>query len=266
MDSSPLEHIAVTGGRDGSLRVWDYTQRLCLFTKEFPHAITSVRWVPLSVDPTGRLVAVGFADGIVRVLRLAELSAGGGYLMFRRKMVFKPHNAAVLDLAFSEMNRLFCTTGADGLVFFFDTRATLGANNSWTPLKFVKLAPVADTQGLTLPVNLGNATIFCDRFSWRPVDPHLNDKGVDPDSVLCSCNDGVVREMFVKDLVMSMADLRLTLEQQVSHTHHTHPFTSHHTHPHPQLIPQPLMHPLPYLLTHPLQPPLNNRLIKPCCL
>ena len=216
MDSSPLEHIAVTGGRDGTVRVWDYPQRTCLFTRQFSSAVTALRWVPTNVDPTGRSVAVGFADGIVRVLRLTEVTAGGGYLLFRRNMVFKPHNAAVLDIAFSHMSRLLATTGADGLVFVFDTRATLGAGNSWTPLKFVKMGPVGDAQGRALPVNMGSGLVVCDRLSWKPSNHSVDgvdDPVSDVDSVLCSCNDGVVRELFVQDLVMPVESLRLTLEQ-----------------------------------------------------
>ena len=168
------------------------------------------------VDPTGRVVAVGFADGIVRVLRLAEITPGdsGGYMLFKRKMVFKLHIAPVVDIAFSNMNKLFATTDLDGLVFFFDTRATLGANNSWTPLKFVNMRGVADAQGRQLPqANLGSGAIVCERLSWRPPVAGADDPDAATDSVLCSCNDGVVRELNVQDLLVSLSDLRLTLEQ-----------------------------------------------------
>ena len=79
-----------------------------------------------------------------------------------------------------------------------------------TPLKFVKILPVKDPQGKTLPVPASYTLTLCERISWR--------SGGADDSVLCSCTDGVVREYFVQELMLPLSSLSSTLEYQTYET------------------------------------------------
>lgn len=193
MDSSPTEHLVVTGGVDGSLRCWDYIKKSLLFVQRFGAPVTVLKWVPLAVDPSGRSIAVGFADGIIRVLKIIEYDIGQGYKNFRRRMVFKPHNASVIDVAFSELSPLFTSCGADGTVFFFDTRSAFARNKQFIPLKFIRFSPVIDLQGKSLPPPLPGqfpgqvSVILCEKLIWRISGRE--------DSLACVCSDGVLREV-----------------------------------------------------------------------
>ena len=148
---------------------------------------------------------------MIRVLRLVEIELGGGYKDFRRKMVFKPHNAGILDLSFSELNPLFATTGGDGTVFFFDIRSNLSVNNQWIPLKFIRILPVSDSSRelphTTLTTNTNNL-IICERLSWKILTENAGNK----DIIMCSCSDGILREFDVLTLVQKEEELTATIE------------------------------------------------------
>ena len=71
---SSISNIAISAGADGYVRVWDYGNK-----REFYHATFKTRaeavcveWIPYSKKNAGRMIAVGFSDGLLRVLLLAE--------------------------------------------------------------------------------------------------------------------------------------------------------------------------------------------------
>ena len=172
MDTSPSEHIVITCGSDGSVRCWDYHLGVLLFSEQYPVPARALKWVPLTVDPTARTVVVGFQDGIIRVLKVVEKSKGEPYNGFKRKMVFKPHNSPILDLSFSPNSPILASTSGDGTVFFFDTRSKFSKNNSWIPLKFVRILPIIDgINGAQLPdptpMSTHASKIVCEKLSWR---------------------------------------------------------------------------------------------------
>jgi WD40 repeat protein len=172
MDTSPSEHIVITCGSDGSVRCWDYLLGLLLFSEQYAVPARALKWVPLSVDPTARTVVVGFQDGIIRVLKLVEKAKGEPYSGFRRKMVFKPHNSPILDISFSPFSPTLASTSADGTVFFFDTRSKFSSNNSWIPLKFVRILPLVDGKNGAqnpgpAPLSSHPAKIVCEKLTWR---------------------------------------------------------------------------------------------------
>jgi WD40 repeat protein len=72
LDVSPVDHFAATAGADGTVRCWDYVGRSILFTARHKQPASVLRWVPSSIDASGRVVVVGFVDGIVRLLFRAK--------------------------------------------------------------------------------------------------------------------------------------------------------------------------------------------------
>lgn len=114
--------------------------------------------------------------------------------------MFKPHNAAVVDISFSESSPLFASTGGDGTVFFFDIRSKLSSNYQWIPLKFVRLLTVSDVQNKSMPHTIGHSALVCETVTWRQHDGR--------DLAVCSCSDGVLREYDVSSLVKSEMELK----------------------------------------------------------
>jgi WD40 repeat protein len=88
MDTSPVDHFAASTGNDGTVRCLDYVDRKTTFTERFSAPGNCLAFAPTKVDPDGRTIAVGFNDGVVRVL-LRQATR------WARSHVFKPHKSAV---------------------------------------------------------------------------------------------------------------------------------------------------------------------------
>eukprot|EP00741_Cyanophora_paradoxa_P024460 tig00022075_g23617.t1 len=127
LDVSPVANVAASTGDDGTVRLFNFVDKHCIYTQQFNASGTSLVWVPKSVDVEGKTIAVGFKDGVVRVLETGETG-------FRLKRAFKPHSSAVLCLAFSGNGRRLVTGAADGTVFF------LSVWKNFAPIGFVQLS------------------------------------------------------------------------------------------------------------------------------
>ena len=109
----PSAHFAVTAGSDGSVRLYDYRgQEGLKYHRTFNSPATCMMLLPPSVDPSQRVVLVGFADGVLRaVMRHAT--------DWSLVAVFKPHKKAMTSMSISPDGRLLATASGDGTVFFF---------------------------------------------------------------------------------------------------------------------------------------------------
>jgi WD40 repeat protein len=172
LDTSPSGHVAVTCGEDGQVKCWDYVNKELLQSQDFSTAATCLRWVPLSIDPSGRSFVVGFADGIIRRMAVGLSVAHEKVILLLK--AYKPHNASVTDVGFSSPHKLMFTSGKDGIIFVFKCQpgAAIPVVDSWTPLFFVSIA-----------TNLKG--VFSERLSVHPKDI----------KIVCSCTDGIVREV-----------------------------------------------------------------------
>lgn len=72
MALSPLNNCCVTTGSDGKVRLFDYPNTRLVYSNDFTTKAesTCLEWLPFSKRNSGRMIAVGFADGIVRFLGL----------------------------------------------------------------------------------------------------------------------------------------------------------------------------------------------------
>ena len=162
--ASPFAHTAVTAGSDGTVRCWDVHGGRQLFARKFPVAATAQAWAPPSVAHTlspdappaalsaadaatagGNLVAVGFADGVVRIL--ARTSSG-----FVLRAAARPHSGPVVGFAFAPDGSQLATAGADGTVFFFEV---LAGGSALAPIGFIQTAPGA---GTTVPTTTSSGS------------------------------------------------------------------------------------------------------------
>ena len=122
---SPVGHVAATCGADGSVRLWDYEQKALVCTSRFSAAATSLVWGSESVDVDGRSLAVGFADGTMRVLKRCSDGLVLGH-------VLKPHAVSLSHLLYSPDGTLLATAAEDGAVFFISVR------HDYKPLGFMQ--------------------------------------------------------------------------------------------------------------------------------
>ncbi|QDZ25480.1 hypothetical protein HOP50_17g80200 [Chloropicon primus] len=152
---SPVSHHMVTAGEDGSVRVYNYTQDTTksLFEISFPVPATALTGVPKSSDPSGRIVIVGFEDGVVRVL----LRCLDG---FKTLYVGKPHKDAVTSACVSP-DGSYCVTGSkDKTLFFFSTKIPLSDANGAGAMGMVEEdgSDQAKSEDGTGPEGAGTAT------------------------------------------------------------------------------------------------------------
>lgn len=195
---SPYEHLAASCGEDGSVRAWDYVRQQFLFgavtsssrsptgtsTNESesqaftPASATAITWVPsagaLISDQVSasRQVAVGFSDGLIRIL-LMDLTKR----QWVRTNVFKAHRERVTCLAFAPTGTLFASASDDGTFFVF--RVVANAKTT----KFSKYPPEYEPLGFQ---RTGGAVRA---MHWRD----------DAGAVLVTLQDGKVLEFVFPD-------------------------------------------------------------------
>ena len=115
LDVCPFNHCCATAGEDGTVRLWDYIAKVPICTHRSPSGALCLTWAGRSVDPEGRTIATGYADGVVRIL--ARCKDG-----LQLKTAFKPHNVGVACLQYSPDGLHLATGATDGCVFFISSK------------------------------------------------------------------------------------------------------------------------------------------------
>jgi len=128
-DLCPFNHAAATCGVDGSVRMWDYIAKSPICTFRSPAAATCLTWAARAVDPEGRTICVGYADGVLRIL--ARCKDG-----LQLKSALKPHPVALSALAYSPDGAHLATGAADGSVFFLSVN-----RGTYSPVGFMNFPP-----------------------------------------------------------------------------------------------------------------------------
>lgn len=156
VDTSFLEQLAATCGVDGTVRVWDFLTKKPLEMARFSRPAHCLEWANDHVDPAGHTIVAGFADGVVRVLVRdpradadgVPLNDGGGEKgegALRRAQTLKPHDGAVVALAYSPNGKLLVTAGKDRKLFFIKSWLTAEVrNNTLNLVGFVVYATADD--------------------------------------------------------------------------------------------------------------------------
>jgi len=263
MDTCHSDHLVASCSHDGTVRCIDYINRIELACRQFSVPATCLKWLPKTLDSSGKMFVVGFQDGIIRVLSLGKNSTPiiddnkdniddnsdnvdnndnevnndesedillQGYskttYSLIRKLVFKPHNAPVSEIAFSLDGSVLSTAGLDGIIFFFScstivpipplqsssTAANEGGDvdgesvvtnpkNQWIPIRFVTIASNNDNNNSSSNNHTSSSTnlallssskhpVSCKQISWHEDGQHL----------LITNTDGILREIDVKGL------------------------------------------------------------------
>ncbi|XP_062841766.1 cilia- and flagella-associated protein 44 isoform X2 [Trichomycterus rosablanca] len=176
MDVSGSSHLMATTSLDCSVRIFDFLSKKELTVSCYKQGGTCLTWAPCVVDKGEGLLAVGFEDGVVRLLELynpksLRLVAGRGRAEdaeLRLKQAFKPHNAPVKAISYDPNGQILATGSVDCTVFFF------AVGDRYEPIGFVTVpGPV---QGL----------------QWAPPSQERH-------SVLVTCQTGHVVEVLAPD-------------------------------------------------------------------
>uniref|UniRef100_A0A8C9N4E9 Uncharacterized protein n=1 Tax=Serinus canaria TaxID=9135 RepID=A0A8C9N4E9_SERCA len=123
---SPFTCLMATTALDRSVRIYDFSSNSQLSIIKFKQGGTALAWAPAVVNPEGGLIAVGFEDGVVRIIEVYDPKLLPGHAEqaseiaeINLKQVFKPHAAAVTALAYELKGNVFATGSKDKTVFFF---------------------------------------------------------------------------------------------------------------------------------------------------
>eukprot|EP00501_MAST-03F_sp_TOSAG23-6_P002108 GSMAST32.ASY1.ANO1.2203.1 assembled CDS len=138
MDASPVDHFAVTCGKDGAVQCWDYgengKEESTKSSKKVMNG-TVVHWAPNTVDSNGRTVVVGFENGVVRMLLRGKSE-------WKLSHAMRPHSTAVTLIQFSNKGGVLATAAAEEkTVWFFEVEqgGFGGLRQLYEPIGFVKL-------------------------------------------------------------------------------------------------------------------------------
>ncbi|KAJ7407886.1 cilia- and flagella-associated protein 44 isoform X1 [Pitangus sulphuratus] len=139
MSVSPITYLMATTALDRSVRIYDFSSNIELSEIKFKQGGTALTWAPYVVNPTGGLVAVGFEDGVVRIIEVYDPKqlpgraeqASTERAEINLKQAFKPHSAAVTALAYERNGDVFATGSKDKTVFFF------AAKDEYKPIGFI---------------------------------------------------------------------------------------------------------------------------------
>ncbi|XP_068037168.1 cilia- and flagella-associated protein 44 isoform X3 [Anomalospiza imberbis] len=126
VDVSPFTYLMATTALDRSVRIYDFGSNSQVSVMKFKQGGTALMWAPAVVNPEGGLIAVGFEDGVVRIIEVYDpkllpghAGQANGIAEINLKQVFKPHAAAVTALAYERKGDVFATGSKDKTVFFF---------------------------------------------------------------------------------------------------------------------------------------------------
>ena len=127
----PPINAALTVGEDGQVKLWDYVRDREFYSHRFVGRGTCADMVPYAEANQGRAFAVGFDNGIVRILLLSQ----SDFVILK---AFKAHDSSVIRVKYAPDNTMFVTASVDGEIFFF---LVSGQDNlqKYEPLCMVKV-------------------------------------------------------------------------------------------------------------------------------
>uniref|UniRef100_A0ABM5FX06 Cilia- and flagella-associated protein 44 isoform X6 n=1 Tax=Pogona vitticeps TaxID=103695 RepID=A0ABM5FX06_9SAUR len=176
---SPVTYIMATTALDRSVRVYDFISKVQLAEIKFKQGGTALTWAPAVANPKGGVIAVGFQDGVVRIIELYNpkgLPVVSGRdnvsdAAMRLKQAFKPHTTVVSALAYERNGEVLATGSRDKTVFFFSV------DDKYEPIGFISVpGPVQALQWSPLSHPDSKLLILCENgFVVQAPAPHPSD-------------------------------------------------------------------------------------------
>ncbi|XP_065598131.1 cilia- and flagella-associated protein 44 [Cyrtonyx montezumae] len=139
MSVSPVTYLMATTALDRSVRIYDFVSNCQQSEIQFKQGGTALTWAPHVVNPKGSLIAVGFEDGVVRIIEVYDPKGlptlaewpNMGNAAIKLKQAFKPHTTVVTALAYDQNGDVLTTGSKDKTVFFFAVK------DEYKPIGFI---------------------------------------------------------------------------------------------------------------------------------
>jgi WD40 repeat protein len=190
---SPNAYLAASCGTDGRIIVSNFKDRTNICSTTCEVGTTSIVWVPLHVDPSGQSIAVGCANGTIKVFKIVPneevTEESPDKFVLVQVSVMKPHTKPVNAISFSRSSTVMATASLDGMVFFFDCKPS----KEWVPLRFVTMSVLEE----------GKVPTFCTSMSWSGA------------CILLGCSDGVSREVDANVIIVEANEEAHSFEAEV---------------------------------------------------
>lgn len=113
--AAPLGNAVVTLGADCSTRLWDIVGKTEVYCKKWVGHGQCLDWAPPDEFNDAKVLAVGFDNGIVRMVYLSANN-------FELLGAWKVHDEGVVQLKFSPNGKYLASAGADNSLFFFEVK------------------------------------------------------------------------------------------------------------------------------------------------
>lgn len=114
--SSVSQHIA-TFGRDGRLYGYDYEEKKMIFHHQFIASGCDFIWLPVTLDPSGAVMVLGFTDGVIRVItfnyKLQDLENAPLQLV----QVIKCHCKPITKISINPKGSILVSASEDSTIF-----------------------------------------------------------------------------------------------------------------------------------------------------
>ncbi|KAM6381907.1 LOW QUALITY PROTEIN: cilia- and flagella-associated protein 44 [Alca torda] len=172
---SPITYLMATTALDRSVRIYDFISNSELSQIKFKQGGTALTWAPRVVNPKGGLIAVGFEDGVVRIIEVYD-PKGLPVLAGRTntenakinlKQAFKPHATAVTALAY-ERNGDVLATGSKDKTFFF------AVEDEYKPIGFIRVPGPVQALQWSPPSHVSeraHCSYLCESFALQVPAP-----------------------------------------------------------------------------------------------
>ena len=111
-------NMAVTCGIDGTVKVWDYIRGQEYYSQKFLGQANCIDLLRRSEANKGRVCAVGFETGILRILEMSDTNIDIA-------LVMKAHDGPIDFVKFAPNQMTLVTASRNGEIFFFDINGHL---------------------------------------------------------------------------------------------------------------------------------------------
>lgn len=115
MDTSSITPHVATLGKDGRLYIYDYLEKKMVFDHQFMALGCDFIWLPVTLDPTGSVLILGFSDGIVRVITFSHKLQSND--QFQLWQVVKCHCKPITKVSINPKGSIFVSASEDSTIF-----------------------------------------------------------------------------------------------------------------------------------------------------
>ncbi|XP_053686558.1 cilia- and flagella-associated protein 44 [Sabethes cyaneus] len=116
VQASPTSHHVATLGADGRLFMYNYQKQKMIFNHQFKSSGRAMLWFPVSLDPTGMVLALGFEDGCIRIVAV-NFDDSKSECPVQLIQIIKSHSSSITVLAMNQRETILVSGSEDNSIF-----------------------------------------------------------------------------------------------------------------------------------------------------